>query len=210
MSIDDQVGLVIADLRRAAIPGATGDAADRAADVLVDAGAQTGADRFAPSTAPLAVAVDGPGLFVLRDGDRTIYSRLGDFRIDASGRLVDGHGRTVVGFKRAAGGWAAAAMPIVVSADQVRVQENFRPTRLMMTACSVRSTSVLKAVHDGVARQSLRSHGWQSRCSQRQSGCNDSGMRDLSRPAQRVHPRRLHQGWLAPERCGRTWSRPAQ
>ncbi len=115
MTIDDQVGLVISDLRRAATPGATGDAADRAADVLVDAGAQTGADRFAPSTAPLAVAVDGPGLFVLRDGDRTIYSRLGDFRIDASGQLVDGHGRSVVGFKRAAGGWAAAALPIVVS-----------------------------------------------------------------------------------------------
>jgi flagellar hook protein FlgE len=117
MSIDDQVGLVLSDLRRAAIPGATGDAADRAADVLVDAGAQTGVERFAPSTAPLAVAVDGPGFFVLRDGERTIYSRLGDFRIDESGRLVDGHGRTVVGFERASGGWAAAAMPIVVSAQ---------------------------------------------------------------------------------------------
>jgi flagellar hook protein FlgE len=115
MSIDDQVGLVMSDLRLAAIPGATGNDADRSADVLVDAGAQTGAERFAPSTAPLAVAEDGPGFFVLRDGERTIYSRLGDFRIDDSGRLVDGHGRTVVGFKRAAGGWATAALPVVVS-----------------------------------------------------------------------------------------------
>ena len=108
MSIDDQVGLVISDLRRAAIPGATGDAADRAADVLVDAGAQTGAERFAQAR-PSAVAVDGPGLFVLREGDRTIASRLGDFR---TMRLAgsSGQGRFVVGFKRAAGGLGSGSL----------------------------------------------------------------------------------------------------
>lgn len=99
MTIDNQMETVIADLRRAAIAGAAGQAADRAAGVLVDGGAQTGVDRFVPSTAPLAVAIDGPGLFMLRDARQTVFSRLGDFRFDEAGRLIDGRGDAVLGFK---------------------------------------------------------------------------------------------------------------
>lgn len=98
MEISTQVDSIIADLRTAAVPGAMGNAADRGADILVDAGAQVGADRFVPSTTPLAVAIDGPGLFVLSDGTRQRFGRLGDFRLDGDGRLVDGAGRSVMGF----------------------------------------------------------------------------------------------------------------
>lgn len=98
MEIGPQIDSVLADLRRAAVAGATGSAADRGTDVLVDAGAQTGADRFVPSTAPLAVAIDGPGLFMLADGARTLFGRLGDFRLSDGRQLIDGAGRAVMGF----------------------------------------------------------------------------------------------------------------
>jgi flagellar hook protein FlgE len=98
MEISTQVDRIIADLRMAAVAGATGNAADRGADVLIDAGTQTGADRFVPSTAPLAVAIDGPGLFVLSAETKRLFGRLGDFRLDGNGRLIDGSGRSVMGF----------------------------------------------------------------------------------------------------------------
>ncbi len=103
IDVDKEVAGVAADLRRAALAGATGDAVDRQGGVLVDAGLQTGAERFVPNAAPLAVAIDGPGFFVLRDGGQTLYSRLGDFRIDTEGHLVDGAGRGVLGMSAAGG-----------------------------------------------------------------------------------------------------------
>ncbi|HME82708.1 MAG TPA: hypothetical protein VKF82_11640 [Candidatus Eremiobacteraceae bacterium] len=114
IDVDNEVIGVAADLRRAAIPGAAGDAVDRHAGVLVDAGLQTGADRFVPGTTSLAVAVDGPGLFVVREGTRTLYTRLGDFRIDADGRLVDGAGRSVMGRSLSFGGADESVQPICV------------------------------------------------------------------------------------------------
>src|SRR5215472_18379697 len=80
MEVSSQSDSIIADLRRAAIPGALGSAVDRNADVLVDAGALSGVARFVPNPAPLAVAIDGPGLFVLQEGAERAYGRLGDFR----------------------------------------------------------------------------------------------------------------------------------
>jgi flagellar hook protein FlgE len=114
MEISTQVDGIIADLRRAAVPGAAGNAADRGADVLVDAGAQTRADRFVPSTAPLAVAIDGPGLFVLGEGTRQRFGRLGDFRLDGDGRLVDGAGRFVMGSIIEDGAPRGGLQPIVL------------------------------------------------------------------------------------------------
>jgi len=105
-AVNDTAALM-SDLRRAATPGAVGDAGDRRAGILVDSGARSGADRFVPSAAPLAIAIDGPGMFVLRDHDRTVYSRLGDFKLDETGRLVDELGRAVMGFESRLGAGAA-------------------------------------------------------------------------------------------------------
>jgi flagellar hook protein FlgE len=112
---ESDVDNIVADLRRAAIPGAVGAARDRNDGELVDAAARTGADRFAPSASPLAVAIDGPGIFILRDGTRTVYSRLGDFRLDNSGALVDAAGHAVAGFREFRPG--VVASPIIVNAE---------------------------------------------------------------------------------------------
>jgi flagellar hook protein FlgE len=117
MEISTQVESIMADLRMAAIPGTTGSAADRGFEVFVDAGAQTGADRFVPSTAPLAVAIDGPGFFVLSEGARQRFGRLGDFRLDSDGRLVDGAGRGVLGFTIEHGAQRTVLQPISVPAE---------------------------------------------------------------------------------------------
>ncbi len=94
--IDPQA--LITDAQRTAIPGAVGDAPDRPGQLL---GHQVtgGVRATVPSGSPLAVAIDGSGLFVLdRDGERR-YTRRGDFEIDASGRLSDRTGAEVLGFR---------------------------------------------------------------------------------------------------------------
>jgi flagellar hook protein FlgE len=67
-----------------------------------------------PSTAPLAVAIDGPGLFVLGDGTQERFGRLGDFRLDSDGRLIDGAGRSVMGFIIERGAQRSALQPIAL------------------------------------------------------------------------------------------------
>jgi len=114
VTIDETVSDIISDLRRAASPGAIGDASERPAGTLVDAGALTGPERFRPSQAPLAVAIDGPGLFVVRSGSSTVYSRLGDFKIADDGHLVDGSGRVVLGYQHMPAGKAESIAPILV------------------------------------------------------------------------------------------------
>ncbi|MBV8170640.1 MAG: hypothetical protein JO219_01780 [Candidatus Eremiobacteraeota bacterium] len=118
MSADPQIDLIMSDLRRAASAGTTGDASERAPGVLVDAGTQAGVERFRPSQAPLAVAIDGPGLFALAAGSQTVYSRLGDFRIAENGFLVDSSGRTALGFSRLAGTTGQVVAPIQVPGSQ--------------------------------------------------------------------------------------------
>lgn len=39
---------------------------------------------------PLDLAIQGNALFTIRDGDRTLYSRAGNFQIDATGRVILG------------------------------------------------------------------------------------------------------------------------
>jgi len=114
MEVSSQSDPITADLRRAATAGALGSAADRNGDILVDAGTLMGAGRFVPSPAPLAVAIDGPGLFVLQDGGQRVYGRLGDFRLDTGGHLVDGSGRGVMGFQIERGVQRHELEPIVL------------------------------------------------------------------------------------------------
>jgi flagellar hook protein FlgE len=47
---------------------------------------------------PTDLAIEGNGFFVIGNGDSNLYTRAGDFRLDASGRLVTFQGRPVQGF----------------------------------------------------------------------------------------------------------------
>ncbi|SMB96592.1 flagellar hook protein FlgE [Thermanaeromonas toyohensis ToBE] len=47
---------------------------------------------------PTDLALDGDGFFVLRDGDKLVFTRAGAFRWDAEGNLVDPAGRRVLGW----------------------------------------------------------------------------------------------------------------
>lgn len=93
-----EIDAVIADAKRAVLPGAVGDSAERDRSLNLNPSV-LGIEHTVPDASPLAVAIDGPGLFVLQDGGRRLYGRLGDFRVDEHGALVDGRGRAVVGFR---------------------------------------------------------------------------------------------------------------
>ena len=69
---------------------------------------------WVPSASPLSVVLDGPGLFVLESGANRAYSRLGDFLVDESGALRDGHGRAVLGVSDPNSESAGALKPIVI------------------------------------------------------------------------------------------------
>jgi len=49
--------------------------------------------RLSETDNPLDLAIHGPGLFLLRDGDHFVYSRGGHFTVDSEGALSDGEGR---------------------------------------------------------------------------------------------------------------------
>jgi flagellar hook protein FlgE len=95
---------LIADARRAAIPGAIGAAPDRQG-AIVGAELPGGvAIRTAPSASALDVAIDGPGLFVLESGGQRRFTRLGDFRVDRTGYLTNAAGARVLGYRVDASG----------------------------------------------------------------------------------------------------------
>jgi flagellar basal-body rod protein FlgF len=50
-----------------------------------------------PTGNPLDLAIDGEGFFELRSEGRTLYTRRGDFQLDAGGRLVTQAGEAVQG-----------------------------------------------------------------------------------------------------------------
>jgi flagellar hook protein FlgE len=95
-AISANADALVRDARRGSHPGAIGDAPDRAASIIASP-IDSILGRTAPSASPLSVAIDGPGMFVFEDRGRRAYGRLGDFRPDARGVLVDGAGRTVLG-----------------------------------------------------------------------------------------------------------------
>ena len=92
------IDALIADARRAAVPGAIGAAPDRDRELVGSQLPGGAALRTAPRASTLAVAIDGPGLFVLTHNGERRYARLGDFSVDASGYLTDGAGSRVLGF----------------------------------------------------------------------------------------------------------------
>jgi flagellar hook protein FlgE len=94
--LDPQV--ILADARRAAIAGAVGDAPDRPG-LLVGEPVSNEMRTTVPSGSPLAVAIDGPGLFVVEQDGVRRYGRRGDFQIDAKGRLTDRSGAVALGFR---------------------------------------------------------------------------------------------------------------
>ncbi len=70
---------------------------------------------------PLDMAIQGNSLFVLSDGGRQLYSRAGDFRLDASGRLTSGSGLAVQGINADAQGNFSSSSSIgdiVIRTDQ--------------------------------------------------------------------------------------------
>ncbi len=55
-----------------------------------------GSGPLVPTDRPLDLAIDGGGFFVLNDGQGgRVYTRAGNFLLDAQGRLVDSMGRTL-------------------------------------------------------------------------------------------------------------------
>jgi len=96
-AIAAQVDALTVDARRAAHVGAVGDAPDHPG-AIVTKPVESVFVPTTPSASPLAVSIDGAGFFVVSRAGRTCYTRLGDFRFDEHGTLVDGEGRTVLGF----------------------------------------------------------------------------------------------------------------
>ncbi|HLJ84321.1 MAG TPA: flagellar basal body rod C-terminal domain-containing protein [Candidatus Eremiobacteraceae bacterium] len=94
--LDPQV--ILADARRGSIEGAVGDAPDRPG-LLVGEPVSNDVRTTVPAGSPLAVAINGSGLFVvLRNGVKR-YARRGDFQIDAKGHLTDRSGSLALGFR---------------------------------------------------------------------------------------------------------------
>lgn len=115
-----EIDSLIADARRAAVPGAIGLAPDRQG-AIVGAELPGGvALRTAPSASALDVAIDGPGLFVLDCNGQRRYARLGDFRVDERGYLTNASGARVLGFAVDANGEAVRGLSaLIVPAAEV-------------------------------------------------------------------------------------------
>ena len=124
---------LFADARRAATPGSIGQPADRPGEVIVDPVADPADRALAPSASALSVAIDGPGLFVVEGPNGREYTRLGDFRFNTQGFLVDGRGRFVLGYD--AGGSSTKAGLL----DAVRIQRDHKtePSRVTIDASGV-------------------------------------------------------------------------
>lgn len=105
------------DAARGATVGAVGDAPDRDGVLVTTTLPGDEELRTVRSGSPLSVAIAGPGLFVVQAGRGNLYSRLGDFRVDESGRLVDGRGRQAVGFRVDASGRAMSGA-LALAAEQ--------------------------------------------------------------------------------------------
>src|SRR5690242_10244589 len=106
-----QVDALTVDAIRGARPGAIGDAPDHPGAIVakpLDGVVMT----TTPSSSPLSVSIDGAGFFVLEHAGRRCYTRLGDFRFDEHGTLVDRGGRAVLGLARSQSGRTGSLVPI--------------------------------------------------------------------------------------------------
>jgi len=92
------IDALIADARRAATPGAIGAGPNRDGELVGSQSPGGAALRTAPRASALAVAIDGPGLFVLSHNGERRFARLGDFAVDPQGYLTNAAGANVLGF----------------------------------------------------------------------------------------------------------------
>ena len=99
--ISASLDAAIADARKAAVPGAIGDAPDRVGSIITSPIASL-ANHTSTSASPLSVAIDGPGLFAFDDHGNRCFGRLGEFKVDADGTLIDSRGRAVLGIENGA------------------------------------------------------------------------------------------------------------
>lgn len=72
---------------------------------------------------PLDLSVDGNGLFIVADGTQRFYTRAGNFRVDASGFIVDQNGFQVLGFPSGGTGILEPLNVNTVSQSQVATTE---------------------------------------------------------------------------------------
>jgi flagellar hook protein FlgE len=115
-----EIDSLIADARRAVIPGAIGVAPDRQGAIIGEELPGGSAIRTAPRASALDVAIDGPGLFVLDRGGQRRFARLGDFRVDERGNLTNAAGAHVLGFAVDASGDPVAGLSALrVPSDDV-------------------------------------------------------------------------------------------
>ena len=110
-AIAAEVDALTVDARRAAHVGAIGDASEHPG-AIVTKPVESVFVPTTPSASPLAVAIDGSGFFVIGRAGRTCFTRLGDFHFDQHGTLVDGEGRTVLGFAPSRDGRLSTLVPI--------------------------------------------------------------------------------------------------
>ena len=85
--------------------------ADGSSDgVLTRVRSDFGQGGFEFTSSPLDLAIDGQGLFVLRNGQETSYTRAGAFRLDSNGFIVTEGGANVQGFAADAEGQISGAL----------------------------------------------------------------------------------------------------
>lgn len=85
--------------------------ADGSSDgVLTRVRSDFGQGGFEFTSSPLDLAIDGQGLFVLRNGQETSYTRAGAFRLDSNGYIVTEGGANVQGFAADAEGQISGAL----------------------------------------------------------------------------------------------------
>lgn len=99
-AIAAEVDALTIDARRATSAGAIGDAPDRSGSIIASP-LESVIVQTVPSTSATSVAIDGSGWFVVENAGHRCYTRLGDFRFNEQGTLVDGQGRIVLGFSQA-------------------------------------------------------------------------------------------------------------
>ncbi|HYK52861.1 MAG TPA: hypothetical protein VEV38_04970 [Candidatus Eremiobacteraceae bacterium] len=92
-----EVDALTTDARRAAHAGAIGDAPDHPGSIIAKP-IDSDIVQTAPSASATSVSIDGPGWFIVESTGHRCYTRLGEFRFDEQGTLVDSQGRMVLGY----------------------------------------------------------------------------------------------------------------
>jgi flagellar hook protein FlgE len=125
IDLTSQIDAVLRDARKAAVPGTIGNSPNRPDAVLLDSLSSKPYRTTVPSASPLSVAISGPGLFVLGAGGQRVYGRLGNFRVNDRGVLVDGEGRAVLGYPASSDSGRRDLQPLRVAQNLRKRFEQF-------------------------------------------------------------------------------------